>query len=497
MRPGDIIFFSALDITDVFSREFWESWVTALGPVMGGNPPTTYKHVAVSLGGPLIIHATIDKILGPPPSYIPVANPKGRNGVELKLLAGQFKAGKKYKIFRHNASDEPDFQRQLETASLHWLGEKYAQELLIPTILAPIRECLRQRLGRADTSLPSPHLSDEQRHAGSSFCSLLVQKIYARLEIAPLASETRLLLPVHLHEVLRSHSDWQMIEAENLYQSSTEEGRGNQEYSSKGEKEQALLDTLISYAFKKDDLQRRVSTSLTEGLGYLHEKGLKKVEKVAEGIARSIKMRESFLGEEATTKERQEAVRLVTELTGMAYRSLPLLPDNSMIDMLCSPFCGELDVPPTSNWLLDKYGVLIQNHKELQNTVSDTLSKEAKSVATIVKLTQLEKFFIDDVQSNEQNKESIRRTTILKRCRLVLSWMDIHTDAELKTSVERLNCHVGRLTECEIPDWQDHRKLVSTTCEFKIIFLTTIQSILSMSGVSLEELPLDDLAFLR
>jgi hypothetical protein len=167
MNPGDIIFFSARTVRQK---------ANILGQWKLTGQWDEWSHVAVSIYGPLIIHAM----------------PEG--GAHLTVLDKELIDDERYIVARPLAALDPMFEEKLADACIYWLGQEYT----------PILNIYRSRR----------HSSPIE--ANQTFCSYVVQHIYNHLSVEPFLSIDQPLLPVELYNLLSSNKSWSVMTNQSL-----------------------------------------------------------------------------------------------------------------------------------------------------------------------------------------------------------------------------------------------------------------------------------------
>ena len=210
VQPGDIIFFKPAGPI---------SWLNVLGQSMLTRRLSQWSHVALCVSGPLVIHATPrHKDL---PSIrrmwlamtdAPAAGARsnrgaGEGGAHLELLEREFVSNATFTVMRlQSAASDASFEPRLQEATTYWLAQPYS---FLPIYLAQLR-------GRA-AILP-----------GRSFCSFLVQQVYARMGLERFGIlgkvADRTLMPGELFNLLSGDREhWQLVASASLAGSDAEE----------------------------------------------------------------------------------------------------------------------------------------------------------------------------------------------------------------------------------------------------------------------------------
>jgi hypothetical protein len=159
MHPGDIFFSKPVSLSGYVNITAQNIRALFLAPrhgLMFGK----FSHAAVCIIGPLVIEAL-----------------KGKGAVT-SIYDEQAKANTVYDGFRFRAGID---QELLNSVVIYFLREKY--------------------------QLKGVSIEED----GASFCALLVQKIFAKMNIAPFNTISRNLTPIELYHTLANAPDWERI----------------------------------------------------------------------------------------------------------------------------------------------------------------------------------------------------------------------------------------------------------------------------------------------
>lgn len=211
IQPGDIIFFKPAGIV---------SRLNVLGQSILTRRAARWSHVALCVHGPLVIHATprhkdlptrrgVWLALTGAPSAGHRSNPGAHEGgAHLELLEHEFLEGAAVPVMRlRSASTEAGFEDRLREATTYWLAQQYS---FLTIYLAQLRRGVAAVL------------------PGRSFCSFLVQQVFARMGLDQIGTletaDAHALMPGELFDRLSSDSQrWQFIESASLAGSEAEE----------------------------------------------------------------------------------------------------------------------------------------------------------------------------------------------------------------------------------------------------------------------------------
>ena len=202
VQAGDIIFFKASGLV---------SRLNVLGQSILSRRCSRWSHVALCVHGPLVVHATPRhlnwssfgdwwvKLTGTPAAGARSNPGAHEGGVHLEILEREFLKGATFTVMRPlSAAGDRGFQDRLQEASTYFLAQQY--------------------------SFLSIYFSTLRGHAaiapGQSFCSFLVQQVYAKIGVDPFGGVGRTaetLMPGELFDLLLSDpAHWQMVQPASL-----------------------------------------------------------------------------------------------------------------------------------------------------------------------------------------------------------------------------------------------------------------------------------------